>query len=140
MIITRKHVFSFIFLAIFSLIQIMTIAFFARPALADENLFNNQVGITDIGNVYGNQKTDIRVVIVNIIQVILGFLAIIFVALTVFAGFRYMTAAGNESQTEKALAQIKDSVIGLIIILASWTITIYIIRWISRSVNNNINH
>ena len=139
MIITRKHVISFVFLAIFSIIQVASLASFAHPALADDALFNSQTGVNEIGSVYGNQKTDIRVVIVNIIQVILGFLAIIFLGLTIFAGFRYMTAAGNQDQTKKAIGQIRDAVIGLVIVLASWTITIYIIRYISRSVNNNIN-
>jgi uncharacterized membrane protein YjgN (DUF898 family) len=139
MIITRKHIASFIFLAIFSIIQLVSIASFAHPVLADDALFNSQIGVNEIGSVYGNQKTDIRVVVVNIIQIVLGFLAIIFLVLIVFAGFRYMTAAGNEDQTKKAVAQIRDAAIGLFIVLASWTITIYIIRYISRSVNNNIN-
>ena len=137
--ITRKHVYSFIFLAIFSIIQFISLAAFAQPALADDSLFNNQIGVNEIGKVYGDQKTDIRVVIVKIIQVVLGFLSILFLVLTLFAGFRYMTAAGNEDQTKKAIAHIRDSVIGLIIVLSSWAITIYIIRYISRAVNNNVN-
>lgn len=139
MIITRQHIFSFIFLAIFSTIQLITFASLAQPALADNSLFNGQTGINEIRKVYGGQQTDIRVVIANIIQIVLAFLAIIFLVLTLYAGFRYMTAAGNEDQTKKAVAQIRDAVIGLIIVLISWSITYYIILWISRAVDNKVN-
>ena len=136
--ITRKHVVSFIFLAIFSVIQLISLAFLAQPVLADEALFNNQAGINEIGNVYGNNKTDVRVIIANFIKVILGFLAAIFLVLIVFSGFRYMTAAGNEEQTKKAVAQIRDAVIGLLIVIASWALTAFILRLLSRAVANNV--
>lgn len=136
--ITRKHVVSFIFLAIFSVIQLITLASLAQPVLADEALFNSQAGINEIGNVYGNNKTDVRVIIANFIKVILGFLAAIFLVLIVFSGFRYMTAAGNEDQTKKAVAQIRDAVIGLLIVIASWALTAFILRLLSRAVANNV--
>lgn len=141
MIITRQHIFSFIFLAIFSTIQLITFASLAQPALADQagTLFNSQTGVNEIGKVYGSQQTDIRVIIANIIQIVLGFLAIIFLVLVLYAGFRYMTAAGNEEQTKKAVTQIRDAVIGLIIVLISWSVTEYIIRWLSYAVDNKVN-
>jgi preprotein translocase subunit SecG len=138
MVITRKHVFSFIFLAIFSTIQLITFASLAQPVLADNSLFSGQTGINEIGKVYGSQQTDIRVVVANIIQRVLEFLAIIFLVLVLYAGFRYMTAAGNEDQTKKAVTQIRDAVIGLIIVLISWSVTEYIIRWISYAVDNKV--
>lgn len=142
MIITRKRFFSFFFLSIFSLLQIASFSFFALPAKADEALFNNQIGINEIGNSYGknagNKPADIRIIIVNIVQLLLGFLAVIFLVLTVYAGFRYMTAAGNEDQTKKAISQITSAVIGLLIIAASWVLTSAIIRYFSRAVNDSV--
>ena len=137
--ITRKHILSFIFLSVFSLIEIASFSLMAKPVLADDALFNDQTAISEIGEAYGGKKTDIRVIIGNLVQVVLGFLAAIFLALTIFAGFRYMTAAGNEEQTKKAIAQIRDSVIGLLIVLSSWILTMFILRKISRVVNNNVN-
>lgn len=142
MIITRKHIFSFVFLSLFGFLQLASLGLFVQPAKADDALFNSQIGITEIGNTYGkgpnNAPTDIRVVIVNIIQIILGFLAVIFLVLTVYAGFRYMTAAGNDDQTKKAISQITSATIGLLIILASWVLTSAIIRYLSRAVNNSV--
>lgn len=135
--ITRKHVFSFIFLAIFSVIQFIVLAATAQPVLADDSLFNKQTGVNEIGGVFGNNKTDIRIIVANIIIVVLGFLAAIFLALIVYSGFRYMTAAGNEEQTKKAIAQIRDAVIGLLIVLASWAIAAFVLRTLSRAVLNS---
>lgn len=128
MAIVRKHILSFLFFVALSLIQITAFTFTAQPVLAYPSLINNQTGITEIGNVYGNSPLDIRVIIARIITIVLGFLATIFLALIIFAGFRYMTAAGNEEQTKKAVSQITSAVIGLAIVLASWTITYFIIR------------
>lgn len=88
----------------------------------------------EIGGVYGNQKIDIRVIIARIITIVLGFLAVIFLGLTIFAGFRYMTAAGNEEQTKKAISQIKDAVIGLIVVIASWALVSFIIRMLAGAI------
>ncbi|MFZ4632101.1 MAG: hypothetical protein ACOYL8_02740 [Patescibacteria group bacterium] len=142
MIITRKHVLSFIFLSIFSIIQFLGLSIFAKPALADDALFNNQIGINEIGSAYGkapgSKPADIRLIVLNIVQIALGFLAAIFLVLTVFAGYRYMTAAGNEDQTKKAIAQITNAAIGLFIILASWVLTSSIIRYLARAVNDSV--
>jgi len=98
------------------------------PVLADASLLNSQVGVTEVSSAYGNGNLDVRTIIARIIVIVLQFLAVIFLGLTIFAGFRYMTAAGNEEQTKKAVSQIKDSVIGLIIVLTSWVLTTYILR------------
>ncbi len=138
MIITKKHIFSFIFLAAFGLVQLAMFSLTTQPVRADDTLFNSQVGVNEIGQVYGNNKTDVRVIVGKLITVILGFLAAIFLVLIIYAGFRYMTAAGNEDQTKKAVAQIRDAVIGLLIVLAAWAITYFILRILSRSVNNMV--
>lgn len=143
MVITKKHVLSFLLLAGLGLIQIGMLSLsaptvFAQDKTSGEKLFDQQVGVTEIGQVYGNNKTDVRVIIVKIITVVLGFLAAIFLALIIYAGFRYMTASGNQEQTKKAVSQIRDAVIGLIIVLSAWAITYFVLRILSRAVNNQV--
>ena len=141
MIITRKRILSFVFLSLFSLLQLAGFTFLVQPARADDALFDSQIGINDIGKAYGkgvnNKPADIRVVIVNIVQITLGFLAVIFLVLTIYAGFRYMTSAGNDDQAKKAISQITSAVIGLLIIIASWALTSAIIRYLTRAVNDS---
>lgn len=68
------------------------------------------------------ENTGLFTIIGTIISAVLGLLGVIFVILIVYAGFEWMTAAGNETKVEKATATIKHSVIGLIIVLSSWAI------------------
>ena len=113
----------------------------ALPARADESLISSQVGFNEAGSVYGNtQPQDIRITIARIINVILGLLGIIFVVLTIVAGFQYMTAAGHEEKAKKALGLIKNAVIGLVIILMSWMITRFTIRQLGRATNGALDY
>ena len=68
----------------------------------------------------------------KIIKIVLGLLGIIFLALTVYAGVLWMTAAGNEEQVTKALGILKTSVIGLIIIIAAYSITYFVVANVFR--------
>ena len=141
MIITKKalskHILAAIFLSVFSLVTIMSIL----PARADQSLIDSQTGLNDIGAVYGNTTPqDVRTLVGKIINIALEFLGVIFLALIVFAGFQYMTSGGNEEQTKKAVALLKNAVIGLVIILAAWLITRFTIIILNKTVNNNIDY
>lgn len=68
----------------------------------------------------------------KIIKIVLGLLGIIFLALTVYAGVLWMTAAGNEEKVTKAVDILKTSVIGLIIIVAAYSITYFVVENVFR--------
>jgi len=99
-------------------------------AQASNSLWDQQEGFGSgqIGLAFGEDDTpkDIREITALIIKVFLGFLGIIFVAIIVMAGFKYMTSEGNEEKINEAISQIKTGVIGLIIIMASYAITTYV--------------
>lgn len=100
---------------------------FVGPVFAQsENLLQGQEGMGDIQAVFGETE-DIRITIAKMINIVLSVLAAIFVVLIVIAGFKYMTASGNEEKVKDALKQIQQAVIGLIIILMAWSITRFII-------------
>jgi hypothetical protein len=141
MIITNKsltkHVLAAVFLSVFALATIMSVL----PARADQSLIDSQTGLNDIGAVYGNTTPqDIRTIVGKIINIVLGFLGVIFLALTVFAGFQYMTSGGNEEKNKKAIALLTNAVIGLVIILAAWLITRFTIIILNKTVNNNVDY
>ncbi|MFA5937366.1 MAG: hypothetical protein WC822_05850 [Candidatus Paceibacterota bacterium] len=60
--------------------------------------------------------------IVGIINVALGLLGIIAVVIILIAGFKWMTAGGNEEQVTEAKARITQGVIGLAVILSAYAI------------------
>ncbi|MBI2037901.1 MAG: hypothetical protein HYT15_03145 [Candidatus Magasanikbacteria bacterium] len=63
----------------------------------------------------------------KIIKAVLGVLGVLFLALTVYAGFLWMTAAGNDEQITKAMGILKTAIIGLVIILVSYSLTYFIL-------------
>ena len=62
----------------------------------------------------------------QIVGAILAFIGIIFLALMIYAGFLWMTAAGNEASVDKAKNLIIAAIIGLIIIFGAYAITAWI--------------
>lgn len=101
----------------------------AQPVKADESLFNRQTLLQEAAApAYGNKPaTDIKVIILKLVNTILTFLGIIVIALLIASGFQYMTSQGNKDVIDKAVGRIKSLVIGLIIILAAWGITYYLL-------------
>jgi len=63
----------------------------------------------------------------RLIKVVISLMGTIFLALTVYAGFLWMTAGGNSARLEKAKDVLKNSTIGLIIVLAAYSITVFIL-------------
>jgi hypothetical protein len=59
----------------------------------------------------------------NIISVALSLVGIIFLALTVYAGYLWMTAQGEESQIEKSKKILSSSIIGLALTVSAYAIT-----------------
>ena len=70
-------------------------------------------------------------IIVGILNIILGFLGLFMVCLLVYAGFLYMTAGGDEKKTTAAKGYIKNSIIGIAIVLASFAVTWFVTNTLS---------
>lgn len=64
------------------------------------------------------------------ISIILGLLGIIFICLLVYAGFNWMTAAGDSDDVKKAKLTIRTSVIGLVITISAYAIWRFIAAYI----------
>ncbi len=71
--------------------------------------------------------TSVTVLAGRIILVVLQLLGVVFLALTIFAGFKWMMARGEENEVEDAVNLIRDAVIGLVIIFAAYAITNFVI-------------
>ena len=76
----------------------------------------------------GGEDSDPRELAARIIQVALGFLGIVAVAIILLGGFKWMTASGNEDKVDEAKKLIQAGVIGLIIIIAAWAIANWVIN------------
>jgi len=67
-------------------------------------------------------------IIVTSIQWLLGFLGLVAVIMIIVGGIRWTTAAGNEERVESAQSIIRSAVIGLVIIIAAWSIIFFVGR------------
>jgi amino acid transporter len=102
---------------------------FSLSASTSGTLAEDQEGLADIGRAFGEngEPRDVRLIAVQIINVVLTVLALIFVVLFIFGGFKWMTAAGNDDQIGKAKKTLVAAVIGLVIVIAAWGISRFII-------------
>jgi hypothetical protein len=78
-------------------------------------------------------ETELPVLVGNIINIFIGILGIIFVILTVYAGFLYLTAGGESDKVEDAKAMLRNGVIGLILILAAFAISNFVVSALTEA-------
>ncbi len=71
------------------------------------------------------------VLIGNVIGTLLSLVGVLLLVLLIYAGFLYMTASGNMEQVKKAQGMIRNAIIGLIIIVAAYAITNFVLSGIS---------
>lgn len=119
-----------IILTVFFLISIFSIS----PALAAPSSVEleamRQLGAAagaEGANLAGGE-VDPRIIVARVIRAALGILGIIFLVLTLYAGFLWMTAGGEEEKITKAKKLLYDGVIGLAIIFAAYSITWFVFR------------
>lgn len=74
----------------------------------------------------GDARATIITRVGDIVGVVLSFVGIIFLVLTVYAGLLWMTSRGNDAQVEKAKTLLINAVIGLIVITAAYSLTMFI--------------
>ncbi|OGF18485.1 hypothetical protein A3G56_00900 [Candidatus Falkowbacteria bacterium RIFCSPLOWO2_12_FULL_45_10] len=72
-------------------------------------------------------QNNIGAVVAAVINGFLAILGIIFLFYLIHAGYLWMTAQGNEEQVTKAKDEIRNAVIGIIIIIAAYAIVNYVI-------------
>lgn len=118
------------------LILVFVFLFLGSSALAAPPSLKNSseqlgtaAGQAGYGNIAeGEAGTRVEYIIAQIIRIVLSFLGVLFLILTIYGGFKWMTAHGNEEQLTKAKKLIVEATIGLIIVLASYIITFYVIN------------
>lgn len=93
---------------------------------------NGALAATDYGLNYGNQlelgNNTPTSIVVDVVNWVLGILALIAVIMVLIGGFKWMTAGGNEERVDGAKKLLVAAIIGLVIILAAWGISLYAVQ------------
>jgi len=69
---------------------------------------------------------DPRLIVATVIRVMLSLIGTIFFVLMIYAGYLWLTSRGEEDKVQKAKKIITRSVVGLIVILVSYSITLFV--------------
>ncbi len=85
---------------------------------------NAQLGAA--GQPSGLGNSDPRIIVAKIITAALGLLGTIFLGLTVYSGYLWMTAGGEEEPILQAKTTIRNCVIGLAVVLLAYGITVFV--------------
>ena len=101
----------------------VALSFLAAPSAFAADLFGP---VPDIGGVSATDTAAIRTGILNILDIILSFMALIAVIVVVIAGIRLVVSQGEEQEKDKAKKTIFYAIIGLIIILFAQAIVGFI--------------
>lgn len=78
---------------------------------------------------YTNQEKTVDDLIIQGIGLVLTFVGVIFLILIIVAGFKWMTARGNEAEVEKSKKILVQSIIGILIVLAAYALSYFIVAF-----------
>lgn len=106
--------------------------FLVSTALAQTYDFANQSGLNQTGAAAGyetgSSAPTVEGYISKIITIVLSLLGVIFLGLMIYAGLIWMTAQGNEARVSKSKELITEAIIGLLVVLAAYAISIFVLK------------
>ena len=103
------------------------------PSKGDPLKCLDATGLGGTGQTAATAGQQLPILVGRIIRTLLGILGIIFVVLIVYAGFLWMTARGESDPVDKAKDIIKQSIIGLIIIMLAYAITGFVVNAVVKA-------
>ncbi len=107
----------------------------ALPTAVEAHEFKDS--LEEVGKgAYGDSVTsqpELPEMVGQLINVALGLLGMVLLILVIYGGYLWMTAGGNSDQVEKAKKILTNSIIGLIIIMASYAIANFVFDAIIES-------
>lgn len=124
-----KHLFSLLIL----LSVAVPVGFFAAPQAKAINPWgddfgpDNAIGYTSFKDI-GMGNRDPRAIAAQVINIMLGLLGVIAIIIILIGGFKWMTAAGNDDKIAEAKSLLGAGVVGLLIVLSAYAVSIYILR------------
>jgi len=113
---------------IYSLASLLLLSFFFRPfgALASNLKDAFSLSATSSGVAGYNTQSSLESTLSIAVTVVLTILGVVFIGLIIYSGIIWMTANGNEQKVEKASTTLKDSFIGLIVVMAAYAISFFL--------------
>lgn len=96
-------------------------------ASVQENIKKNLEGVGTGAGFKTDENVGLPTLVGQIINIFLSIMGVLFVILMVYGGYTWMTSYGAEAKVTKAKNLIVDAVIGLIIVMAAYAISSFIV-------------
>lgn len=74
----------------------------------------------------------------TIIQTILSFVGVIFLAFMIYGGITWLTAQGDNQKVTKAKAIIEESIVGIIIVIIAYSVTSFLIEYFTPIIGGSV--
>jgi hypothetical protein len=132
----KYNIIAFVVLAFFSLMPSLVFganlknAFGAKEG-ADYNPLDKVAESS--GYEVSTENESIDPIIATIIQTALEFIGVIFLLLIIYGGYNWMTAAGDSGKVDTAKNTITRATIGLIVVLAAYAISYFVVRTLAET-------
>lgn len=102
-------------------------------ALGNESQFGNFLG--KFGVTEDKPPQEPGTIISRIVAIVFSFLGIIAVIVIIYAGFLWLTAGGEEDKAKQGRTLLFQAFVGLIIILAAYSVTYFILYQLTLSIS-----
>jgi hypothetical protein len=113
---------------LFVLLSLLVLPYFVFAQTESDTNTNNPmnrleaVGTGEGGSYVEANAWTLSMIIGQAVNILLTFLGIIFIILIISAGYRWMTASGNQETITQAKGSLKSSIIGLLIVVGAYAI------------------
>lgn len=114
------------------------VIFFGSVAHADDYGIEKTAGAANLKKSVAG-SSDVPGLVGAIVKIALDLTGIIFFALILVAGFRWMTARDNSEVIDKSKDTIEHAVVGLIVVLAAYAITSFIFNSLSATSSSDVS-
>ncbi|MCU0679704.1 MAG: pilin [Planctomycetes bacterium] len=84
----------------------------------------------------GDGETDLMYTIGHVIRTVMSWLSVGCLLLLIYGGVLWMTASGNDDQIKKAKAILKNTIIGVVIIVSAYAVTTFIMDQLVKPVES----
>lgn len=107
---------------------VSTLPLLLLPVVTYAQLSEAQSQLGEVGKKVGaGQEQNLPALIGKLINVFLSVLGIVFVVMVVYAGYLWMTDAGEGAKVKKAKGLLGTAIIGIIITIAAYAISNFVI-------------
>jgi len=97
---------------------------------------NSLIGV-DLPSAGAGEAVDkgVQDIIGNIINAFLGLFGVFFLVLTIYGGYIWMNARGNEEEVKKAKDILRSAIVGFIIVMLAYAISYFVTAALQGAVN-----